>query len=134
MAKPAYYKKASPHTKLSEHMVLQIRAAGERGEDARDVADLYGCAPSTVRKIWAGETFRHVGRPGMGMVERGVGGPQEAVATAGEIEESLKKTLALIEKEQAGVVGPVGELTAPQKRFRQMMGLEKDGGDEGNIP
>lgn len=60
------HQKASPHTSLSAEDVLNIRAARERGEDVRDVADLYDVAPSTIRKIWRGETFRHVGSPGAG--------------------------------------------------------------------
>ena len=60
--------KASYNTSLSPDDVLNIRAAKLRGEDVRDVADFYDVAPSTIRKIWRGETFRHIGAPGTGPV------------------------------------------------------------------
>ena len=53
--------KASAHTVFSADDIVQIRAAKGK-QDVRDIADWYGVAPSTIRKIWRGETFRNVGR------------------------------------------------------------------------
>lgn len=53
---------ASPHTTLRAEDVLRIRKVVERGISvARGLADQYGVAPSTIQKIWRGDTFRHVG-------------------------------------------------------------------------
>jgi hypothetical protein len=61
---------AATHTKLTPEQIRKIRRYGELGADARAVSDEFLIAPTTVRRIWRGETFRHVAKePLRGMVE-----------------------------------------------------------------
>lgn len=53
---------AATHTKLTPEQVRKIRQYGELGADARAVSDEFLIAPTTVRRIWRGETFRHVAK------------------------------------------------------------------------
>lgn len=88
-------KKASPHTGLSADNVRAIRGQGKAGMDARDVADFWGVAPSTIRKIWRGETFRHVREGG------GVTAEPEQTPEADLSGELLERLLAASEEGKA---------------------------------
>ena len=80
-------KKASPHTTLREVDVLRVRATPRGAAAARELADELGVAPSTIQKIWRGDTFRHVG-VGVAQAE---GGSSEGEPDEGEIAASLAR-------------------------------------------
>lgn len=95
MARP---KKIAPNSRLTEADILDIRAAYERGESARVVADVYDVAPSTIQKIWRGDTFRGVGQPGDGLAPA-KRNPMIDEPLQEEIDASQARLLEMLERE-----------------------------------
>ena len=99
--------KASPHTKFTANDILDIREAQGRAP-VRELADYYGVAPSTIWKIWRGETFRHVGKAGDSPVEQKPFGQEP---TREEILESQAKLKKLLDEQGLGdqMIGEIEE-------------------------
>jgi hypothetical protein len=98
-------KKAGAHTNFTAEEIIHIRAAGDRGEDVYELADLYNVAPSTIRKIWRRETFRNIGSPGGRVMERRAEvrrDPLYVEPTEEEIQASLLKLGQLLKEQGSG--------------------------------
>ncbi|MDE2097554.1 MAG: hypothetical protein KGL39_09935 [Patescibacteria group bacterium] len=82
--------KVSPNTKFSKQDIWDIQMAYGK-QTARELSDWYQCGPETIRKIWRGETFRHLTHGGIGEGEKPKflpPSPLEAEPSAEEVEES----------------------------------------------
>lgn len=96
-------------TKFSAEDVLRLKEIGRLppghpDRDARLLADLYGCGPETIRRLWRGETFRKTGAA-MNYQPPPLE-PEKMEADIARLMEVQKKREAL---EAAGLIGPTGK-------------------------